>query len=178
VNNKTTSIIGVAALLLATGISLPSNVAAQTSSNFFGSVESYFTSANTNFTWTNNVIEAATGADYLAGVNWAQFVRGQYDLNRWDVEAKIRNASIGGVVDSVAAGGGYTFIQYDSVKLQASLTGGYDLDKDCGLIEPSLTVRSKATKNTFFGVAISLPEWFQGTLNRTPCVSLETGFTY
>ena len=145
---------------------------------FFQSVGSYFTSANTNFTWTNNVIEAAVGADYLSGVNFAQFVEGQYDIGRWDAEAKIRNASIGGIVDSVEAGAGYTFLQVYSVKAQASLTGGFDLDKNCGLIEPKLTLRDKPTANTFFGAAISLPVWFQGTMNRTPCVSLETGFTY
>lgn len=145
---------------------------------FLGSVGSYFTSANTNFTWTNNVIEAAVGADYLAGVNFAQFAEGQYDLGRWDIEGKIRNASIGGIVDSVEAGGGYALINYYSVKVEGSVIGGYDLDKNCGLIEPKLTLRDKATANTFFGAAISLPEWFQGAMNRTPCVSVETGFTY
>jgi hypothetical protein len=145
---------------------------------FFQSVGGYFTSANTNFNWTNNVIEAAVGADYLSGVNFAQFVEGQYDLGRWDVEAKMRNASIGGIVDSVEAGAGYTFIQYYSVKVQGSLTGGFDLDRNCGLIEPKITLRDKPTANTFFGAAVSLPVWFEGTMNRTPCVSLETGFTY
>ncbi len=154
--------------------------------NFFQSVQQYFTSANTNYTWTNNTLEIAAGADYMSSVNWANYLDAQYDfsgssplISRLAIEAKVRNAGIAGTIDSLQGGVQYTLIQYYSVKLQAGVVGGYDLDRNCALIEPKLTVRSKLTPNTFAGVVLSLPIWTSGKpMNNIPDIGLEAGFTY
>jgi hypothetical protein len=147
--------------------------------NFFQTAEDYFTSANTNYTWTGNTLEIAAGADYMSSVNWANYLDAQYDLGKFDLDAKMRNAGIAGTVDSAEAGIGYTLISYYSIKLEAGLDGGYDLDRNAALIEPKLTLRDKLTANTFLGLTLSLPVWVNGKpVNNVPDIGIETGFTY
>jgi hypothetical protein len=166
------------ALLLDAGVNAQTNTLVP-SQNFFQTAASYFTSANTNYTWTGNTLEVAAGADYMSSVNWANYLDAQYDLGRFAIEAKMRNAGIAGTVDSAEAGIGYTLISYYSVKLQAGVDGGYDLDRNTALIEPKLTLRDKLTPNTFLGLSISLPIWANGqAMNTVPDIGIETGFTY
>jgi hypothetical protein len=157
--------------------------------NFFQTAENYFTSANTNYTWSGNTLEIAAGADYMSSVNWANYLDAQYDLGQasspssaWShfaLEAKMRNAGIAGTVDSAQAGLQYTLISYYSIKLEAGIDGGYDLDRNSALVEPKLTLRDKLTPNTFLGLAISLPVWTSGKpINTVPDIGIETGFTY
>ena len=166
------------ALLAGMGATAQTNVPVSPQ-NFFQTAASYFTSANTNYSWAGNTLEVAAGADYMSSVNWANYLDAQYDLGRFGIEAKMRNADIAGTVDSVEAGVGYTLISYYSVKLEAGVDGGYDLNRNAALIEPKLTLRDKLTPNTFLGLAISLPVWTNGRpLNTVPDIGIETGFTY
>ena len=156
------------------------------SQNFFQTAEQYFTSANTNYTWAGNTLEIAAGADYMSSVNWANYLDAQYDFssadsfaNRLAIEAKMRNAGIAGTVDSAEAGLQYTLISYYSIKLQAGVEGGYDLERNSAIIEPKLTLRDKLTSNTFAGICLSLPIWINGRpINNVPDIGLEAGFTY
>ena len=153
---------------------------------FFQSAQNYFTSVNTNYTWAGNTLEVAAGADYMSSVNWASYLDAQYNFggasvptSRLAIEAKIRNAGIAGTVVSAQLGLQYTLISYYSVKLQAGVAGGYDLDRNTPLIEPKLTLRGKLTPNTFAGIVLSLPVWTNGrSLNNVPDIGLEAGFTY
>ena len=160
--------------------------------NFFQSAEQYFTQANTNFTWAGDTLEIAAGADYMSSVNWASYLDAQYDFgqsssssnggpgaSRLALEAKMRNAGVAGTVVSAQAGLQFTLISYYSVKLQAGVIGGYDLERGSAIIEPKLTLRNKLTPNTFAGVCLSLPIWVNGKpLNNVPDIGLEAGFTY
>jgi hypothetical protein len=156
------------------------------SQNFFQTAEQYLTSANTNYTWAGNTLEIAAGADYMSSVNWASYLDAQYDFsssdafaNRLALEAKVRNAGIAGTVVSAEAGLQYTLISYYSIKMQAGVEAGYDLERNSALIEPKLTLRDKLTPNTFAGVSLSLPIWVNGRpVNNVPDIGLEAGFTY
>jgi hypothetical protein len=164
--------------LLALGAHAQTNLLAAPQ-NFFQTAAGYFTSANTNYTWTGNTLEVAAGADYMSSVNWANYLDAQYDLGRFALEAKMRNAGIAGTVDSAEAGIGYTLVSYYSVKLEAGIDGGYDLERNAALIEPKLTLRDKLTPNTFLGLSLSLPIWTGGRpMNNVPDIGIETGFTY
>lgn len=172
------AIIGILCLLGGNTAMCQTNTVAPPQ-NFFQSVQQYFTSANTNYTWTANTFEFAVGADYMSSVNWANYLDAQYDAGNFGIEAKMRNAGIAGTVDSVQAGIEYTLIQYYSVKLEAGVIGGYDLERNSAVIEPKLTVRSKLTPNTFAGVVLSLPIWTAGKpINNVPDIGVEAGFTY
>ncbi|HTR42833.1 MAG TPA: hypothetical protein VMH87_14565 [Pseudomonadales bacterium] len=147
--------------------------------NFFQSVGNYFTSANTNYTWTSNTLEVAIGADYMSGANWANYVAAQFDAGRFDIGAKVRNVGIAGTVESAEAGIGYSLIEFYSVKLEAGIDGGYDLNHHSAIFEPQITLRAKLTPNTFLGISLSLPIWTNGKLmNNVPSIGIETGFTY
>lgn len=147
--------------------------------NFFQTAANYFTSANTNYTWSGNTLEASVGADYMSSVNWANYLEAQYDIGKFGIEAKMRNAGIAGTVDSAEAGVSYSLITYYSVKLQAGIEGGYDLERNTAMVEPKLTVRDKLTPNTFLGISLSLPVWAGGkAINTVPDIGVETGFTY
>jgi hypothetical protein len=181
-SKNTTNILGAAAglwlLLTHFTVDAQTNTAAP-AENFFQTAENYFTSANTNYNWTSNTLEMAVGADYMSSVNWANYVDAQYDIGRFAIETKMRNAGIAGTVDSTEAGIGYAPIEYYSVKLEAGIEGGYDLERNAVLIEPKLTLRDKLTPNTFLGISISLPIWANGKpINNVPDVGIETGFTY
>jgi hypothetical protein len=147
--------------------------------NFFQTAEGYFTSANTNYTWTSNTLEVAAGADYMSSVNWASHLDAQYDLGKFGIGVKMRNAGIAGTVVSTEANIDYTIISYYSIKLAAGIEGGYDLDRNAALIEPRLVLRDKLTPNTFLGISLSLPIWANGRpMNSVPDIGIETGFTY
>ena len=157
----------------------PSSTNMSPEQNFFQSVGNYFTSANTNYTWASNTWEVAVGADYMSSVNWANYVEAQFDIDRFDIEAKVRNAGIAGTVDSAQAGIGYSLIEFYSIKLEAGIDGGYDLDRNAAIFEPRLTLRDKLTPNTFLGISLSLPVWTNGKpMNNVPDIGIETGFTY
>ena len=178
IQNLNFHILVALALLFALGTNAQTNTLVLPQ-NFFQTAANYFTSANTNYTWTGNTLEVAAGADYMSSVNWANYLDAQYDLGRFAIETKMRNAGIAGTVDSAEAGVGYTLISYHSVKLEAAVDGGYDLDRNTALIEPKLTLRDKLTPNTFLGLSISLPIWTSGRpINTVPDIGIETGFTY
>ena len=147
--------------------------------NFFQAVGNYFTSANTNYTWASSTLEVAVGADYMSSVNWANYVAAQFDLGRFDIGARVRNAGIAGTVDSAQASIGYSLMEFFSVKLEAAIDGGYDLDRGTAIFKPRLTLRDKLTPNTFLGLSLSLPIWVNGKpMNNVPDIGIETGFTY
>jgi len=146
--------------------------------NFLATVQSYLTSVDTNFTWTSNRLEAAAGADYQDGIQWANYVSAQADLHRYDLEAKVRNVGLGGVIESFEAGGGYTVIQDHSLKIQASLLAGYDFSRHLALVEPQAILKKKTTPNTYLELGVGLPVWLQNPVNHRPNFFIGAGFTY
>ena len=178
----------LAAALAVSAGSLPSSALAQTNApagqdSFFQSLGGYLTGINTNYSFAANTFEVSLGAGQ-SGPVLANYVAAQYDLRanatlaRWDLAAQVRNAGVAGVIQSAEVGGGYTVIQAGDTKVQAGALAGYDWNKAAALFEPQLVLRKKATKNTFFEIGVSLPEWTSGPLNKTPAFFAGTGFTY
>jgi len=146
--------------------------------NFFATIQSYLTSVDTNYTWISNRLEVAAGGDYLGGLQWANYLSGQYDFGRWDLESKLRNLGIGGAIQSVEGGGGYTVIQDGSLKLQGSVLLGYDFNRNAMLLEPQVVLKKKATRNTYLELGIGVPVWLQKPMNTRPNIFIGAGFTY
>jgi hypothetical protein len=146
--------------------------------NFFATIQSYFTSVDTNYTWISNRTEIAAGGDYMGGIEWANYVSGQYDFGRWDLEGKIRNIGVAGAIESFEGGGGYSFIQTGSLKLQGSVLLGYDFNREAALFEPQVVVKKKATTNTYLELGAGVPLWLQKSLNDRPNFFIGAGFTY
>jgi hypothetical protein len=181
----------VESLFLAAGVvaavELASSAGAQTTNlnstlsapSFFASAQNYFTSFNTNYTWTNLTLEAATGYKQVTGVNAASTLDVQYDFSvRWDAGLAAQFSGVGSPVNALQAQVGYGLIEHFDTKLEADLRAGYDWTRDAAVVEPVLFVGKKLTPNTFLKTGVSLSVYSRGVFNRTPTFYLETGFTF
>lgn len=149
-----------------------------TPSTFVGSLGSYLTTFNPAFSWVSNRFELSVGADYISGVNWANYIKPQINFGAFDAEANFRNIGIGGQIQSVEAGGGYALVQHFDTKVIGYADGGYDLNRKAGVIEPGVTVKKKGTENTYFEIGLSWPIWFKGPINEYPDIHAGTGFSF
>lgn len=161
---------------------------AQTSitNTIFGSVEAYFTSFNTNYTFTNTLLECSTGYKQVTGVNAANFIDGQVNLYKGlTLDASVQFSGVGSALNGGEAGIGYNVIQHYDTELNVSLLGGYDNthksvkgELGADVVEPGFTVKKKLTSNTFAETGISLPIFTTGKFNNQPTIRIGVGFTY
>lgn len=154
----------------------PSVTAAQDAS-FVSTVQSYFTSFDTNsqtFHRTNEV-DVLVGADTQAGITSASL---GLSYNLWkavSIEEVTRGAGIGGVIVSQQLGVSVRKVIYD-VNVQAYLDGGWSFTQKGMYAEVGLRALKAATANTFYGVGIAAQ--IDKTGVRTPVLSIFTGFTF
>lgn len=151
--------------------------------NFFQSVQGYFTSNDTNNSWKGNKLEIEAGADYINNVQWANYLRGGYNLNdNWQIDMEMRNAGIAGTVESVGGGVGYTLINAYSIKVEAYANLGYNQQYDSGFGEPGIAFKKKLTSNTYATLGMTEPIYFRNRGNIpnkwTPNIRVGAGFTY
>lgn len=150
-----------------------------TSPSFFASAENYFTSFNTNYTWSHVTLEAATGYKQVTGVNAASTLEVQRDFSgRWEVGLAAQFSGVGSPVNALQAQVGYGWVEHFDTKLEADLRAGYDWTRSAAVVEPVVFVSKKLTPNTFLKTGVSLPIYSRGRFNRTPTFYLETGFTF
>lgn len=174
-------------LLSALVLSLNLNTQAQTSTNvpsFLNSVEYYFTSFNTNFTWTNCIVEASSGYKQVTGANAASFVDAQINVyGSFNLDASIQFSGVGSAINGGEFGVGYAYRHYDT-ELTAELLGGYDNTKVTRSgngsfeIEPALILKKKMTLNTYSEIGISEPIFTSGRFNSQPTFRIGAGFTF
>ena len=168
---KTIGLIGLAALI---GFS----AGAQTNSSFFSSVQSYFTSFNTNLDSTfQSKAQLWVGADSIQGgiSPMANSIGLSYSI--WkavSVESVTRNAGVAGTVVSSQLGLGLSFVVHDA-KITAYGDAGYAFAEPGQKFYGELGVRvQKAlTEHTFalVGIAAQLPQ------NRQ-VLTVGAGFTF
>ena len=173
---KLLSITAVAAALLCAN-----NLQAQTNGpagTIFSSIEYYFTSFNTNYTWTNVTIEADSGYAQVTGVNASSKLNLQYDIGNFDVGTSLQFSGIGSAVNAYEAQVGYAVVNYYDTKVDAFLRAGYDDTQRAAVIEPGISLKKKLTPNTYAETAITFPIYTAGTFTRTPTIYIGVGFTF
>lgn len=149
-------------------------------SSFFGSVQLYLTSFNTNldstFGATNYRGSVLVGADYVQGVNISSSLGLSYDIGKssWSAESMTRNAGIAGTILSQQAGIGYNIVVHDT-KLTGFLEGGYDFQQDKPYAAVGARILKALTTHTFAGTGLEVH--INNHLS-TPVVTLFTGFTF
>jgi hypothetical protein len=155
----------------------PGNVPSAPAS-FFGSVEGYFLSFDTNSTtFETEKAEVWTGVDSGNDTLGALFGV-SVPFGSFSVEAVMENADVAGTVLSFAAGGGYRIVHYDT-ELTAGLDIGYRLDHREGFVSPFIDVRKALTPNTYAGVRLYYEQEFAGnTKAHSPGVYAITGFKF
>ena len=175
----------IALLAIAASLSLAAQAQTTTANpgtTFVNSVENYFTSFNTNYTFTGVSLELSSGYKQVAGVNAASELYAQYDLGSFDIAGNFQFSGVGSAINAAELGVGYAFISHYDTKVEASLLGGYDATKNNGqgsaVIEPRISLKKKLTTNTYAETAISLPVYFIGKVNTVPSFYIGVGFTY
>lgn len=170
------SIFALGAICLAPAVKAQStNAPSQT---IFNSIEYYFTSFNTNYTWTNVSFEVDSGYAQVTGVNAASKLNLQYDLGNFNVGTSLQFSGVGSAVNAFEGQVGYAIIDHYDTKVDVDLRAGYDDTIRGGVIEPLLSLKKKLTPNTYAETALSFPVYTSGTFTRTPTIYVGVGFTF
>src|ERR1700676_4942798 len=75
---------------------------------FFTSVQSYFTSFNTNYSWTNISFDAETGYKQVTGVNAASWAELNYHIgDSFEAVGVIQYSGVGSAINGGEIGIGY-----------------------------------------------------------------------
>ena len=149
--------------------------------SFLSSVQTYFTSFNTNLTmFQTERGELWTAIDQNPN-NLAAILGITYDLGKsWNAEAVMRNASVAGTIVSAQVGPSYAIVHFDT-KLAVGVDGGCRFDNgNVAFAEFYLDARKALTANTFAGVRLYYDQEFSGnnTAAHSPGVMIITGFKF
>jgi len=150
--------------------------------SFFASVQSYFTSFNTNLDSTFGVDKGSAWAGVAsvqnAGVPLQNEIGISYALYKQNLAAEVilRDSGVAGTIVSVGGGFSYSKIIHDT-RLTAFVDGGYyttpDTGKDKAFGEVGVRVSKALTTHTFAGISAAL----QFPHNRRVFEAF-TGFTF
>jgi hypothetical protein len=171
---KLKSLLLAAALLC--GLSTAVN--AQSNDTFFASAFNYFTSFNTNYTWSGVSLEMATGVKQVNGVSTANTIDAQYDLGNFNVGVAGQLYGVGAPFNVIEGQVGYAIVSHYDAKLDADLRAGYDNISGAAIVEPTLMLKKKLTPNTFASIGVSVPWESKGKFVSQPTYYVEAGFTY
>lgn len=159
------------------------NVPPATPQSFFGTVQQYFTSANTNFDLSQGKAELWTSMAYQSGLNFAADLGLRYRLSKpgaasgFAVESVTRNASIAGTIVSQQVGVSYCLYNHD-IEISGGIDGGYDFQKSSGLFTVFLDARKALTENTFAGLRLGYETDLKNAKAEPPVLSVIVGFKF
>ena len=174
---NTLRLITAVAALLAIGFTAQ----AQTNTpagNIFGTIESYLTSFNTNYTWSGVTLEFDTGYAQVTGVNAASKLNLQYDIGNFDLGTSLQFSGVGSAFNAYEGQIGYAVLNHYDTKIDVVLRAGYDDTVQSAVVEPGITLKKKLTENTFAETAITMPIYFHQQFVKTPTFYIGVGFTY
>jgi hypothetical protein len=159
-NNK---LLALALALAALAFTPVAPAARAQSTNFLVSVENYFTTVNTNFTFQR--VQVWNGMEYQNGVNIADDLAASFDVYApagcytgglsVSLEGDMRNSGIAGTIVSGQGGAGLNYNYYD-IRLGGYADGGYSAVSHKGYGELGLRAMKKMTPNTFAGISLGM----------------------
>lgn len=157
--------------------------------SFFNSAETYFTSFDTNYSWTNIKLEADTGVAQATGSGAVDKIDIGYDLgssSQYRIGLEGEFLGVGSAVNGGEATFGYSILQHYDLRVEAVLGAGYDglaqnaAGKQVGSfeVEPGLELDKKLTVNTYAKLEASFPVYLTGKFNAVPRIFVGAGFTF
>lgn len=148
--------------------------------NFIQQTVGWFTSQNTNLTWTNISLELAAGA--ISGADrTAQLTDLRYNLGaekRLGLNAKMQNADIAGTITEATFGVSYAVISSFDVKLSGGVDAGYSWDRQAAVINPNIEVAKNLGQHTYTKLNLGVPIFTQHQDKIAPRVALLVGATF
>ena len=187
----------LAAGALALALFVGHNAPAQTNGGspqgtFYNSVAQYFSAFDTNSTtFTTDTFDLWAGADTVNNQNLAASLgleilpfrsSSNSVISVLSCESVTRNATVAGTIVSEQAGFGYNLTHFDT-RLTGYVDAGYRFDTRQAYITPGLRVKKALTENTYAGVGIELPVYFNHGVGQSagapaPTLSVFTGFKF
>lgn len=176
------SVLLLSGLTLRAQTNTPPVVPPSTPQGFLSSALLYFSSINTNYTFSP--FKIWTGGDYQNQINFADSINFSYDVLQpasytqgvaFGAEAGMRNAGIAGTIVSYAAGGNVSYNYYDT-RIEGYVDGGYNDPFHKGFAELGARILKKPTANTFLGLGLGFQIPTKGP--NYPIASVIAGATF
>lgn len=149
---------------------------------FLGSTLDYFSSNNTNFTFTP--FKLWTEIDYQNQINFADSIDFSYDVYQpasytngiaFDLEASMRNSGVAGTIVSYQGGGAVAYNLY-AIRVEGYVDGGYNEVFHKGYGELGARLLKKPTENTILGLTLAFQVPTHGP--SYPIVGVVAGATF
>jgi len=154
--------------------------------SFFNEAANWVISIDPTKTWTNATFQAEDGINQTTGVNLADYLRVQYNWDRFNVSAEGDFLGVGAAFSAAQAGVGYALIQKGDLEIEANILIGGTKINESGVAsqtmrfkaEPEIKLTKLMTANTYSTISMGLP-WVQGqTFDGTPSFRAGMGFTF
>jgi hypothetical protein len=169
---KLTVILG--AVLISTAITNAQTL----STNFLQSAEDYFTSFNTNYTWSSITLDAETQVKQSPIGGLSDQVKVAYHLSNFEFIAAAQFNGANTPLNQMEGGVGYDILNHYDTEVTISVLGGYSQEQDSALIEPGIELKKKLTTNTYASIGASMPYYFRRSFSSTPTFTTGVGFTF
>ena len=171
---KIVSILAIASLSLC--------AMAQTNSpqNFYQSVQSYFTSFDTNSqTFLSDKVDISLGTVTIENSQLAADFLAEFQVkNPLSLEIDVRNTTVAGTVLSYAGGLGYNITHFDT-RITGFIDGGYKTDTKSAYFAPGIRIKKALTANTYAGIGIELPIYLHNSGHSiSPTYVVSAGFKF
>lgn len=166
-----------------TTITLTPPAAPYTPMDFMNDVGAYFSSVNTNLTWTNTPAELWTAMNYESGVNTSAELGFSYDVYKPSAnlaispEVAMRNAGVAGTVVSEQLGVGLSIFHYD-LKLTGYGDGGFDNVANKPFGEVGARVKKKMNASMAAGISLACKHLFGARNSNVPNVGVSASWTF
>lgn len=148
--------------------------------NFFENTETWGTSFDTNKSWTPITAQFEDGLNQsTTGTGASDYIRGQYDMGRWNVTVEGDFFGVGSAFTSIEGGGGFALIQKYDFKTEINILLGigrnpawkFQCEVECKLTK-------LMTANTYATASIYLPYRSGQTFDGSPGFRGGLGFTF
>ncbi|MEI8288791.1 MAG: hypothetical protein WCH99_04915 [Verrucomicrobiota bacterium] len=177
---KIRSLIILAAVALATVITSPAQTAPTNNiPNFITQVQTWATSVNTNYDWTNATLQVESGYKQATGQGAASYIAVQYDFQSgWNAGIEGQFYGVGSAFNSVEVQGGYTLIKNHDFKVEGNLLAGYDNTRSAFVVEPEIKAVKMLTINTYTTAGFSMPFFDKGKFDSSGQFKVGVGFFF
>ena len=184
--------LGVAALVLATATisqaqtnttvtgTATNAVTVNTIPNFFAQAAGWATAFDTNKSWTPVTFQMEDGMNQTTGTGASDYLRGQYDMGRWNLLVEGDFFGIGSAFTGIEGGGGFALIQKYDFKAEFNVLLGVVKPGAAWKFkaEPEVKLTKLMTANTYATISLSLPYIDGQKFDGTPAFRAGMGFTF
>jgi opacity protein-like surface antigen len=179
-------IIATVAVALVIGSGVAQAQTTNTIPNFFAEAAGWATSFDTNKSWTPVAFQMEDGLNQTTGTGASDYIRGQYNMGRWNLTAEGDFFGIGSTFNAIEGGVGFALIQKYDFKAEINVLLGVTKQIDSGGVnaswkfkaEPEIKITKLMTANTYSTISISVP-WIEGQkFDGTPAFRVGMGFTF